>query len=178
MSKCRQNLAKRTVHVARRSRYDFMASSYGPEWERLCERRGLAPPRRKTPDGVVRTLSSNSVYGKFAKVQASSAYGGTVEGVVFQSGSRAQKKQASRDADASAVSSGAKSVADLRAENGSFAFPNARVSLRPQCKPPSDGVLRLGLSATYGKTTASEQWEKQERVELAMVKLDRKRDRE
>lgn len=132
MSRCRQNLAKRTVHAAQRSRYDMMASSYGPEWERLCERRGLPPPRRKTPGDVVRMLATNSVYGKFVKVQASSAYGGTVEGAVFQSGPRAQKKQASRDEDARAVSSGAKSVADLRAENGSFAFPNARVLLRPQ----------------------------------------------
>jgi hypothetical protein len=43
---------------------------------------------------------------------------------------RAREKQRSRDADARALASGEKSRDELRRENGHFAFPNARVSLR------------------------------------------------
>jgi hypothetical protein len=40
---------------------------------------------------------------------------------------RAEEKRRSRAADASAVASGEKTRDDLRRENGSFAFPNARI---------------------------------------------------
>jgi hypothetical protein len=43
---------------------------------------------------------------------------------------RAREKKQSRDEDARALASGAKSLAELRRENGVFAFPNVRVSLR------------------------------------------------
>lgn len=43
---------------------------------------------------------------------------------------RAREKQESRDADARALASGAKSAAQLRRENGVFAFRNVRVSVR------------------------------------------------
>jgi hypothetical protein len=42
---------------------------------------------------------------------------------------RAREKQRSRDEDARALSSGAKSKEQLRRENGHFAFNKARVSL-------------------------------------------------
>jgi hypothetical protein len=43
---------------------------------------------------------------------------------------RAREKRQSRDEDARALASGAKSQAQLCQENGVFAFPNVRVSLR------------------------------------------------
>jgi hypothetical protein len=43
---------------------------------------------------------------------------------------RAREKQRSREDDARALASGAKSQAQLRRENGLFAFPKVRVSLR------------------------------------------------
>jgi hypothetical protein len=43
---------------------------------------------------------------------------------------RAREKHLSREEDARALASGAKSLAQLRRENGLFAFPNVRVSLR------------------------------------------------
>ena len=43
---------------------------------------------------------------------------------------RAREKSLSREEDARALASGAKSLAQLRRENGLFAFPNVRVSLR------------------------------------------------
>lgn len=43
---------------------------------------------------------------------------------------RAREKSLSREEDAQALASGAKSRAQLRRENGLFAFPNVRVSLR------------------------------------------------
>jgi hypothetical protein len=43
---------------------------------------------------------------------------------------RAREKQASRDEDARALASGAKSRAQLCRENGVFVFPKVRVSLR------------------------------------------------
>jgi hypothetical protein len=43
---------------------------------------------------------------------------------------RAREKQLSREADARALASGEKSRDELRRENGHFAFPNVRVSLR------------------------------------------------
>jgi hypothetical protein len=43
---------------------------------------------------------------------------------------RAREKQRSRHEDARALASGEKSRDDLRRENGHFAFPNVRVSLR------------------------------------------------
>jgi hypothetical protein len=43
---------------------------------------------------------------------------------------RAREKQLSREKDARALASGAKSRAQLRRENGLFAFPKVRVSLR------------------------------------------------
>ncbi len=43
---------------------------------------------------------------------------------------RAREKSLSREEDARALASGAKSRAQLRRENGLFAFPNVRVSLR------------------------------------------------
>lgn len=43
--------------------------------------------------------------------------------------SRAAEKQASRDADARALASGEKSRAQLKAENGAFAFPRDRIRL-------------------------------------------------
>jgi len=48
----------------------------------------------------------------------------------FDAQERAREKQASRDADARALASGEKSRDDLRRENGHFAFPKVRVSLR------------------------------------------------
>jgi len=39
---------------------------------------------------------------------------------------RAREKQESREADRRALESGEKSREDLRAENGAFAFPNAK----------------------------------------------------
>lgn len=43
---------------------------------------------------------------------------------------RAREKQRSREDDAHALASGAKSRAQLRRENGVFVFPKVRVSLR------------------------------------------------
>jgi len=43
---------------------------------------------------------------------------------------RAREKQQSREDDARALASGEKSAAQLRRENGHFAFPKVRVSLR------------------------------------------------
>jgi hypothetical protein len=43
---------------------------------------------------------------------------------------RAREKQASRDEDARALASGAKSRAQLHRDNGVFVFPHVRVSLR------------------------------------------------
>jgi hypothetical protein len=43
---------------------------------------------------------------------------------------RAHEKYLSREEDARALASGEKSRAQLRRENGLFAFPNVRVSLR------------------------------------------------
>jgi hypothetical protein len=43
---------------------------------------------------------------------------------------RAREKQRSRDEDARALASGEKSPDELRRENGHFAFPHVRVSLR------------------------------------------------
>jgi len=43
---------------------------------------------------------------------------------------RARQKSLSREEDDRALTSGAKSRAQLRRENGLFAFPNVRVSLR------------------------------------------------
>jgi hypothetical protein len=48
----------------------------------------------------------------------------------FSPEERAREKQRSRDEDARALASGEKSRDDLRRENGHFAFPNVRVSLR------------------------------------------------
>jgi hypothetical protein len=48
----------------------------------------------------------------------------------FDPDDRAREKQISREEDARALSSGAKSPAQVRRENGVFAFPNVRVSLR------------------------------------------------
>ena len=45
----------------------------------------------------------------------------------FDPAERAREKQASRDADARALASGEKSRAQLKAENGAFAFPRARI---------------------------------------------------
>ncbi len=48
-------------------------------------------------------------------------------------GGRAAEKQVSRDADAQALASGEKSRAQLKAENGAFAFPRNRIRLeRPK----------------------------------------------
>ena len=43
---------------------------------------------------------------------------------------RAREKQRAREEDAHDLASGTKSRAQLRRENGVFAFPNVRVSLR------------------------------------------------
>jgi hypothetical protein len=48
----------------------------------------------------------------------------------FDPAERAREKQISRDEDAKALASGAKSADQLRRENGVFVFPNVRVSLR------------------------------------------------
>ena len=48
----------------------------------------------------------------------------------FSPSARALEKQTSRDADATAVVSGKKTVAQLRAENSAFAFPRDRVRLK------------------------------------------------
>lgn len=48
----------------------------------------------------------------------------------FDPQERAAQKQASRDEDAAALRSGAKTAGDLRRENAGFAFANVRVSLR------------------------------------------------
>lgn len=45
----------------------------------------------------------------------------------FDPAERAREKQASRDADARALLSGEKTRAQLKAENGAFAFPRARI---------------------------------------------------
>jgi hypothetical protein len=47
---------------------------------------------------------------------------------------RAVEKQASRDADARAVASGEKSRAQLKVENGAFAFPRDRIRLERSSK--------------------------------------------
>lgn len=66
MAKARQNLEKRMNAVALRSRYNVLRSSYGPEWERLAERRGLGPFRTLQHGELAYKLAVNSVYGKFA----------------------------------------------------------------------------------------------------------------
>jgi len=43
---------------------------------------------------------------------------------------RAREKQRYREADARALAAGAKTQAELRRENGVFAFPKVRVSMR------------------------------------------------
>ncbi len=48
----------------------------------------------------------------------------------FDPEERAREKQRSREDDARALASGEKSREELRRENGHFAFPNVRVSLR------------------------------------------------
>jgi hypothetical protein len=52
----------------------------------------------------------------------------------FDPVARAAEKQASRDDDARALASGEKSRAQLKAENGAFAFPKDRVKLTPPSK--------------------------------------------
>ena len=47
---------------------------------------------------------------------------------------RAVEKQASRDADVRAVASGEKSRAQLKVENGAFAFPRDRIRLERSSK--------------------------------------------
>jgi hypothetical protein len=47
----------------------------------------------------------------------------------FDPVARAAEKQASRDDDARALASGEKSRAQLKAENGAFAFPRERIRL-------------------------------------------------
>ncbi len=49
---------------------------------------------------------------------------------------RREEKQASRDADALAVASGQKSQADLRRENGAFAFPSHLIRIGSPKKSP------------------------------------------
>lgn len=51
------------------------------------------------------------------------------EQATFDPVARAAEKQASRDEDARALASGEKTVAQLKAENGAFAFPRDRVRL-------------------------------------------------
>ncbi len=48
----------------------------------------------------------------------------------FDPSERAREKRRSREDDARALAAGEKSPADLRRENGHFAFPNVRISLR------------------------------------------------
>lgn len=48
----------------------------------------------------------------------------------FSPSARTLEKQASRDTDATALISGEKTVAQLRAENSAFAFPRDRVRLK------------------------------------------------
>ena len=64
--------------------------------------------------------------------QSMNAEGYPVPEVVVQ---RALEKQISRNADAEALRSGDKTTSDLRAENGSFGFPDARVVLRGKRVP-------------------------------------------
>jgi hypothetical protein len=45
----------------------------------------------------------------------------------YNASQRASEKERSREADAQALASGEKVAAQLRAENGAFAFPRARV---------------------------------------------------
>jgi hypothetical protein len=52
----------------------------------------------------------------------------------FDPVARAAEKQASRDDDARAVASGEKSRAQLKVENGSFAFPRKRIRLERSSK--------------------------------------------
>lgn len=47
----------------------------------------------------------------------------------FSPSNRAREKQASRDQDAAAIASGEKTAAQVSEENGSFAFPGARIRL-------------------------------------------------
>ena len=48
----------------------------------------------------------------------------------FEQAERAREKQLSREEDARALASGAKSREQLRRENGVFVFPKVRISLR------------------------------------------------
>ncbi|HSR79061.1 MAG TPA: hypothetical protein VLN57_20985 [Xanthobacteraceae bacterium] len=52
---------------------------------------------------------------------------------------RAAEKQASRDVDAAALASGERSRAQLKAENGAFAFPRDRIRLEPSGFCPASG---------------------------------------
>jgi hypothetical protein len=47
----------------------------------------------------------------------------------YDAGQRASEKALSREADAQALASGAKSPGQLRSENGAFAFPRERVQV-------------------------------------------------
>jgi hypothetical protein len=63
-------------------------------------------------------------------LDASATHGmGLAPAGTFDPAVRAAEKQASRDADARALASGEKSRAQLKAENGAFAFPRDRVRI-------------------------------------------------
>jgi hypothetical protein len=56
----------------------------------------------------------------------------------YNANQRALEKKLSREADAQALASGEKTAVQLRAENGAFAFPRARVHVdfsRAKIKP-------------------------------------------
>jgi len=97
--------------------------------------------------------------------------------VKFDPRQRALEKQASRDEDARALASGEKTVEQLRAENGAFAFPRDRIRIdinsvrRAESATGSlsaDPTLRvasrrrlIGSNGSVAESAAAHQWEKE-----------------
>ena len=96
--------------------------------ERLDAAGRLFTPRARAEDATTKdSLGSPRLQERRARPIL---WGMSSEPERFDPNDRAREKLRSREEDARALASGEKSLGQLRRENGHFAFPNVRVSLR------------------------------------------------